>query len=200
MIKNIIFDMGNVILDYNPEQITRCFTDNDEDVKIFTTELFSNKEWVMLDQGLIDECQAFKGICERIPERLYPLCAEILMTWYKYFRAIDAMIPVVRELKERGYQLYMLTNAHLSFWKYHPNSPAFGLMDGFVVSSEEKILKPDERIYRILLERFGLKAEECFFTDDAPANIEGAAKVGIRGHIFDGDPQKLLDAIRNADK
>ncbi len=187
--------MGNVILDYKPEKMTRCYTDDEEAVKILTHELFSNKEWILLDEGLIDESQAYKGICKRIPERLYPLCAEILMTWHEHFLPIESTYPVVKELKDRGYKLYTLTNAAERFRVYYLNNPAFELMDGFVVSAEEKLLKPDRRIYQVLLDRYNLKAEECFFIDDSAANIEGAAKLGIRGLVFDGDPTKILDAV-----
>lgn len=95
-------------------------------------------------------------------------------------------VDMLRELKANGYKIYGLTN-----WSAETIGIAFERFDffkefdGIVVSGDEKLLKPDERIYKVLLERYKLKAEECVFMDDNPTNVEAAIRLGIQGIVFD---------------
>ena len=196
MLKNIVFDMGNVILDFDPRKMSSFFTNDEKAIDILCAELFSNKEWLALDKGVTDEETALKGICERVPEEYHGLCRDVLYNWYKYFLPIEGSYEVVKELKSRGVGAYMLTNAALSIHEYRKNSPAFDLMDDILISAEEKMLKPDKNIYLRLLEKFGLKAEECLFIDDSEANIRAAEELGFYGLVFDKrDPQSMIRRV-----
>ena len=103
---------------------------------------------------------------------------------------IPGMEELVRDYKRRGYGIWGLTNwSKETFPLVRDLYPVFGLMDGIVISAEERTVKPGPDIYRILLERYGLQASECVFIDDRPANTAGAEAVGIRGIVFQGAAQ-----------
>ena len=108
------------------------------------------------------------------------------------------MAEVVQSLHERGYKLYILSNAAPSFRAYQYKLPHPELFSGMLVSAEEKLLKPDATIYHRLCDKFGLKAEECVFIDDLPVNVEGAERVGMHGYCYaDGDVERLKAFLKN---
>ena len=108
--------------------------------------------------------------------------------------AIPGMYALVSELKETGHAVYGLSNWNDKKFRTYVQSsyPVFNLLDGMVISGEEKVAKPDERIYQILLDRYGLKAEECLFVDDNPDNIAVASKLGFKTILFES-----ADALRH---
>lgn len=197
MIKNVIFDMGNVLLRYDPEYMLSFFDADDDDKKLLRREIFGNEEWLLLDEGKITQPQAYKGICKRLPERLYPLCADILMNWYRFFFPIDEMFTLAQKLKASGKKLYVLSNAHETFWDYFPKAPIFGIIDGIVLSSDVKLLKPDREIFITLQKQFDLKADECFFIDDTAENVDAAIRLGMKGYVYSGDTDALEKALES---
>ena len=112
--------------------------------------------------------------------------------WYLYMPLMKGVPELIRELKDKGYHLYILSNASEFFAK---KSDYFGVnqeFDGIVFSALVKMVKPNPEIYQYLLDTYDLNPEECLFLDDRPANIEGAKKLGIHGMVFTGD----VDAVR----
>ena len=105
---------------------------------------------------------------------------------------------LIRELKEKGYGIYLLSNASLRQHDYWPRVEASRYFDGTLISADVKLVKPQPEIYRLLLEQFRLKGEECFFVDDLPGNIEGAFYVGIPGAVFHNDITRLRQDLRSA--
>ena len=194
MIRNIVFDMGKVLLDYEPLAVCYAYTDREEDVEQIGRELFFAEELVLLDQGLITDEKALDRVKKRLPEeRLQKLAEESLAHWHEYnLRPMAGMEELVRTLKEAGYGIYLCSNASLRLRSYETEIPGHQYFDGTVVSAEEKLLKPDPAIYHRLFEKYHLKPEECFFIDDRAENIEGARSCGMDGYCFcDGDVEKL---------
>lgn len=110
---------------------------------------------------------------------------------------IPGMRALVQDLKARGYGVYGLTNwSRETFPLVRDRYPVFGLLDGYVVSGEEMTMKPDPALYRILLDRFGLKGEECLFIDDNPRNAAGGESLGIRGIVFHDAEQLRTELSR----
>lgn len=195
MIRNIVFDMGMVLLDYNPMTTCRRLTQTEEDAQAILEALFRAPEWEeKLDAGLIEEAEMLKIAQSHLPtENLRRSCAEVLASFHT-----DALTPkpgmdqVVLWVKEHGFGLYLLSNAGVQFYRYQHLIPHLELFDGLLVSCEEKILKPTPAIYHRLCEKFDLRAEECLFVDDRSLNTEGAEAVGMRGYCFvDGDVDAL---------
>ena len=124
------------------------------------------------------------SISKAIPEHLKEAAGHLLFHWHDPLIPVEGIDELVFALKERGYRIYLLSNAPASQKLYWSKIRCSTCFDGVVVSAFEKCVKPDPEIYQILLNRYGLKAEESFFTDDVPANIETAEKLGIKAHLF----------------
>lgn len=192
MIRNIVFDMGQVLIHWSPDMFLDRHPLTGEDRALLKRELFTSIEWVQLDHGTITENQALEQICARIPQRLQGTADSLIRRWWEGpFHPMEGMEELIRELKGNGYGIYVLSNAGLSLRTYYPRLPAADCFDGILVSAEEKLLKPQAEIFRTLLSRYDLEAGESVFIDDLPANCEGAVNVGMRGCIFRGDVKLL---------
>lgn len=220
MIKNIIFDFGAVLVDWDRHYLYDEYFKTQEARELFERNTgrkgltyLEMSQWFLdnictipwnaqmdggkpLEQGTNELVAQFPG-WEK-PIRMF------FGEWIKMFHgAIDGMYEVVKDLKQRGYHLYGLSNwAAATFDKYvGPNFPVFRLLEGMVVSGHEFCIKPDEKIYRLLLDRYGLKPEESVFVDDSVPNLEGAARLGIHTCHFTGVASFLsdLDKIINND-
>ena len=107
------------------------------------------------------------------------------------------MYGFVKELKENGYGVYLLSNVGKEFHRVKKNIPVLELFDGFVASSDYQVIKPEKEIYNILYEKFSLKAEECYFIDDVQKNIDGARETGMDGHCYShGELEILKEDLR----
>ena len=197
MIKNIIFDFGAVLVDWNPRYLFVPYFGDADKAEWFLTEICPY-EWNA-------QCDAGRPIKDITEERVAEFPAwekDIRMYFDRWVDMMGGQIPgmeaLVHEYKQRGYGVWGLTNwSAETFPLVRDDYPVFKLLDGYVVSGEEKLLKPDARLYRVLLDRYGLKAEECVFIDDNPNNTAGAEAVGIKGIVFQGVEQlrKQLDAL-----
>lgn len=194
MIKNIVFDMGRVLLDYDPVKVCRQYTDRSEDVELIGRELFFAKEWILLDRGTITEEEALMRVQKRLPdERLREMARLCLAHWHEYnISPKPGMEELVKELKTAGLSIYLCSNASLRLRVYENRIPGIAYFDGTLVSAEEKLLKPEPELFERLFEKFSILPEESFFIDDLPDNIEGARACGMEGYCFaDGDVAKL---------
>jgi len=199
MIKNIIFDMGQVLIHWRPFMFVEHFGLTEEEKGLLTKEVFTNMEWPQLDRGTIADEEAVRSINKRLPERLHPVVEEIITGWWKRpLVPMEGMEDVIRELKEKGYGIYLLSNAAICLRKYFHRIPGSQYFDGHIVSSEHKLLKPQHEIYETLFARYGLVPEECFFIDDSPYNIEGAYMCGMPGTVFHGNVEELRNNLKNA--
>jgi len=193
MIKNIIFDMGNVLLRYDPGVCLNHFIKQEEDRALVRRELFEGPEWVQGDLGHITDEERFDGVSLRVPERLHGELRQCTEQWHMCMQPVAGAKEFCRQAKEKGYRLYVLSNASSSFYQYFQRFAPLDYFDGIVVSCDIHMIKPDIRIYQYLLDKYQLLPEECFFIDDMARNVSGAEKAGIRGAVFDGD----FEEIRN---
>ena len=198
MIQNILFDMGNVLIYFDRNLFMDRLGLSKEDQALLNRELFVSLEWVRMDRGSLVEEQAVELICQRLPERLHEAAEQLVCHWDEPLIPVPGMYELIEELKAAGYGIYLLSNASLRQHAYWPRIEASKFFDGTLISADEGLMKPQPEIYRLILERFGLKAEESFFIDDLPANIEGAFYCGMPGAVFHNDVAKLRQDLRNA--
>lgn len=192
MIKNVIFDFGDVIAHFCPRDMIASVAEKEEDQKVLETVLFKSGNWDKLDAGELDYSTFRQKSKELLPEGLHDMADKLFEEWYLYMPLMEGVPELIRELKDKGYHLYILSNASEFFAK---KSDYFGVnqeFDGIVFSALVKMVKPNPEIYQYLLDTYDLNPEECLFLDDRPANIEGAKKLGIHGMVFTGD----VDAVR----
>jgi putative hydrolase of the HAD superfamily len=192
MIRNIVFDMGQVMIRFDPEMfMDRAGIYDPDDRKLIRNELFRSVEWAQMDEGTLTEETAEPTILNRIPERLKETVRELLYNWAFPREQIPGMEDLVRRLKETGYGIWLLSNASAMQPKYWQKVPVSRYFDGTMISCDVKVVKPSREIYRLFTEKFILKAEECLFIDDAPANVAGAIACGWQGIVFHGDADEL---------
>ena len=182
MIKNIIFDLGNVIINYNQKKIINNFTEKEE-VKYIYDEIFHAPEWTLMDLGDITNDEAIEIINKRNEFKYEKLTQEFLHEWHKKQPINRDIVEIAKILKNNGYNLFVLSNMANQTYEYFKNDEFFSLCTGIVISAHEHVKKPDEKVYRLLLNRYNLNAEECLFIDDDDSgkNYETANKIGIKG-------------------
>lgn len=196
MIRTIVFDMGGVLIRWNPGEY---FPLTEEEKKVLIPELFQGEEWVEVDHGMLTPEEAVERVCARVPERFHASVRHYVLSWYDhYLIPMPGMAELVRELKANGYRILLLSNAGLSLRTYFPRIPGSEVFDGLMVSAEERLLKPQREIYERLYERFALDPAECVFIDDNPANVAGSQDAGMAGIVFRGDVPELRRKLREA--
>lgn len=183
MIKNIIFDLGNVIINYNQKKIINNFTQNEEEEKYIFDEIFNAPEWALMDLGDITNNEAIEIINKRNNFKYEVLTQNFLNEWYKQQPVNRDIVEIAKKLKNKGYNLFVLSNMANQTYEYFKNDEFFLLCTGIVISAQEHVKKPEEKIYRLLLDRYGLNADECLFIDDDDSgkNYETANRIGIKG-------------------
>jgi haloacid dehalogenase superfamily, subfamily IA, variant 3 with third motif having DD or ED len=199
MIKNIVFDMGQVLIRFDREVfLDHAGVTDPEDRKLLLREVFLSLEWARMDRGSLTDAEAAEIICRRVPERLHDAVWKLVTFWDRPILEVEGMCELVAELKAAGYGIYLLSNASLRQHEYWPRIPASRYFDGTLVSADVKLVKPQPEIYLLLCMKFHLRPEECFFIDDALLNAEAAYLCGMRSAVFHGDAgemrQKLIAA------
>jgi 2-haloacid dehalogenase len=195
MHSTVVFDLGNVLVRWNPRLLyEQLIPDADELERFFDTVI--THDWIR-DQ---DAGRTFADGIALLTARFPHYEAEIRAFWQRWGEMvpgpIEETVEILAELRERQTPLYALTNwSHETFPIARPRFPFFEWFEGIVVSGEVQLVKPDARIYRHLLDAHGLKAEDCVFIDDSPANVAGARNVGITGLHFQSPKRLRQDLI-----
>lgn len=199
MIKNIVFDMGKVLLDYDSERVCRHFIKDEAERKKVETAVFISPEWILMDMGVLSDEDGLARMVKRLDTDHEKEMARICLEhWHEYCMwEKDGMADLVKELKADGYGIYLCSNASARLLScYRDVIPGIEYFDGVLFSAEVKCMKPQKEMYVHLFERFDLKPEECFFIDDLQMNIDGARDCGMDGYCFaDGDVEKLREVL-----
>ena len=190
--KNIVFDLGGVLFARDKHKCSPEFIDFFRFIRTDPMPDF----WVEYDRGTLTFVQVVDAL-----SALHGCTPEVARAYLR--EAIDRQEPVraterlVGELKRAGYRLYVLSNMSREFIDFLRRADVYALFDGEVVSCEEGTVKPEPRIYRILLDRYGLDPAQTLFIDDRAANIAAAREAGIDGFRFDPhDPEASCEALR----
>ena len=184
MIKNIVFDLGRVLVEFDPLAYIKTFGFSEEVNERLYSAVFGY-DWYLHDRG---DYRTIEDLCEALVTKHPSLETEIRAVlkgdWVKIHYLKTDTEAYLRELKARGYNIYILSNLSLESHAYIKNYDFFSLIDGGVFSYQERANKPEEKIYRALTERYRLLPEETVFLDDNPDNIAAANALGIHGVLF----------------
>ena len=182
MIKNIVFDMGNVLICYDPEKTLRKYTDNEVDIKQILDKFYKSELYRDTDRGLKTHAEVIDIISPEISDSAVKLLRKLYVEenfGRTNMPAAQGMYELISELNSNGYGTYLLSNAGYDFYDYSKCIPAISILKGGVVSCDIHILKPERGIYLSLLRKYSLKADECLFIDDLEENAEGARRCGM---------------------
>lgn len=190
----IVFDVGNVLIGWDPRTLYRKIFDDPERVEWFLAEVCHHDWNLEQDRGRL--------FAEAVAERtaLFPHLAEEIRAYDERWAetvtgAIEGSVRILQAVRAAGIPHYAITN--FSAEKFAVAQEMFPFLrgfDGIVVSADEKLVKPDPAIYRVLLDRYRLAAGDCVFIDDSPANVEAARSVGMAAHHFTG-PERLAEDL-----
>ena len=201
MIKNIVFDLGNVLLSFRP---SKFFDDKNYPESVISKiipDIFGSKEWLMLDNGDISTSEAIEAISLK-SSLLKEEIVHIFNLRTEMMFPLDQNVRLLPELKKQGFSLYYLSNFPIDiFEEIKTGYYFFGYFDGGVISSEVKYSKPDKRIFEILLQKYHLTAEESLFIDDIEINVRTAESLGMKGFVTYGSEEISKDlsaALKNS--
>ena len=184
MIKNIVFDLGRVMVEFDPVAYLRTFGYPEETVQKLH-EIVFGRDWYLHDRGdyrTIENLRA--ALVKKNPAYQAELTAVLRGDWVKIHYLKTDTADYMAELKRRGYGIYILSNLSVESYEFIKQYDFFRLIDGGVFSYQENSCKPEEKIYRALLDRYSLTPEETVFLDDNPDNVAQAKRLGIHGILF----------------
>ncbi len=197
MIRNILFDMGNVIVHYDPPFFSRCFCSSPEDAQELTENIFYTPEWERLDEDTIT-LQEFDAVNRtRIRPALHKAAHDVLYHWYENLPVYTGMEELIAKLKSCGLRLFVCSNAGVQFHTYAPHIPAFRYMEALVISADLHCCKPKPGIFRHILDTYRLAPSQCLFIDDVERNVRGAEALGIHGYRYDGNLARLRGYLKD---
>ncbi len=189
MIRNVIFDIGNVLTDFRWKEFLEDKGFSGEVLDRIAKASVLSPVWLELDRGVWTFEQVMAGFVKNAPELEKEFHAAFDdMTDIVTIR--DYAVDWVRNLKKQGRSVYFLSNFSEKIERECEKALIFREeMDGGILSWMDKVIKPDPAIYQLLLRRYGLAPEECLFIDDSPANVQAGEALGIRGIVFESKEQ-----------
>lgn len=185
MVKNYIFDLGNVVLILEWDKVLDKYNITNEEKALLRKNIFESKEWNLLDEGTILKSDALRIMKNNLPQNLHNYCEDIMETWKEGLTINNEMLDLIEHIKSNGYNTYVLSNAPIEIDEFLEKNNLKKYFNGIILSAFEKIVKPNREIYELILDRFNLKAEQSLFIDDKLENVEAAKTLGIDAFQFD---------------
>ncbi|MBR4573348.1 MAG: HAD family phosphatase [Lachnospiraceae bacterium] len=194
MIKNLIFDVGGVLIGYRwKEMLTADFGMSDDEAEKMAHMIFEDPIWREFDRGCVDIDSLVEYYVSRHPD----MENDLRRFFYgndKMATEREAVWERIRQLKEKGYNIYILSNYSEYLFKKHTDPMPFRKMiDGGIVSYQAGTIKPEAEIYKHLLDKYDLDPKECMFFDDIKANVDAAGALGIDAVLVTSEESLLED-------
>ena len=198
MIKNVIFDIGKVLIGFDWDAYIKSLFDEETAEKV-SCAMFKSRHWPELDRAVLTE--------EEILNLFYSTSPDVRAEIDEAFDRIGECVAkrnwpqgLIKSLKDRGYRVYFLSNMSEHVMSSNPGAFDFtDLMDGGIYSCHVHLIKPNTEIYKALLEKYSLKPSECIFIDDHEENVEVAVNLGMKGIIFNSHEQMKEDLQQTLD-
>ena len=195
--KNIVFDMGNVLTKYKLSDYIGTYTEDEAQAALLKNQVCASVEWICMDRGTMTDEEAVRSICKRIPQSEWELVERFVREFRMKQEPNPPMEALLGELKEQGYHLFLMSTSH-RFRAFSKNIPSVGYMDGIWISCECGYLKPEREAYVDFFRKMKIEPQESYFVDDSPANIEAGIRLGMRGCVYHQDMPELRRNLREA--
>ena len=191
MIRTIIFDIGNVLTVFGWKNFLKSFGFDAKTEERVGKATMDNPFWNEMDRGKLSEEEMLEGFIQNDPS-VEKEIRQIYENLHGILTKANYAIPWIKELKAKGYQVLVLSNFSEKVARENADALDFlEYVDGGILSYKDGVIKPDPAIYRLLLDRYGLKPEECVFLDDVPKNVDAAAAFGIATILFRNQEQAM---------
>ncbi len=179
---NIIFDLGNVLIEWNKEKILSKICKNDLEYNLFNKFVFQSNLWIDLDNGKISLEFLENQLIDEMGHQYQDQIHELVWNWFNYVDLYDEVYELIKQLKKKNFQIYVLSNTSSIFHILLDSvlSKVSSVLDGYVISCEVKMMKPQKEIYLSLVNKYQLDIKDCIFLDDLEENVEAARTLGIK--------------------
>ena len=187
MIKNVIFDLGNVLIDFKPIKYIKSLGYDEEKALEIFNKTIKDSIWADMDRGIYRDKESYVSAFKtKYPEIKNDIDKFLGGPWMEnVIFPLKDNLKMIDLVKEKGLKYYILSNYPKDAFEYTYNMcPFIQNADGMVISYDVLMIKPNKNIYLKLLDKYGLKANECLFMDDLDINVEGAKSVGINAFVF----------------
>jgi len=192
MIKNVVFDFGQVMVHFDPAYMVSLYVTDKEDARLLEAVVFDRLYWDKLDAGAISDREVIEKSKARLPEYLHRYVDDIYYSWIYNIPEIEGMRELVRYVKRSyGAHVFLLSNISEYFVDHADEIPVLEEFEKCIFSAACKKVKPSRDIFEHLCRECGIAPDETLFVDDNEKNIKGAEAFGIKGYLFDGDCEKL---------
>lgn len=179
---NIIFDLGNVLIEWNKEKILSKICKNDLEYNLFNKFVFQSNLWIDLDNGKISLEFLENQLIDEMGHQYQDQIHELVWNWFNYVDLYDEVYELIKQLKKKNFQIYVLSNTSSIFHILLDSvlSKVSSVLDGYVISCEVKMMKPQKEIYLSLVNKYQLDIKDYIFLDDLEENVEAARTLGIK--------------------
>lgn len=179
---NIIFDLGNVLIEWNKEKILSKICKNDLEYNLFNQFVFQSNLWIDLDNGKISLEFLENQLIDEMGHQYQDQIHELVWNWFNYVDLYDEVYELIKQLKKKNFQIYVLSNTSSIFHILLDSvlSKVSSVLDGYVISCEVKMMKPQKEIYLSLVNKYQLDIKDCIFLDDLEENVEAARTLCIK--------------------
>ncbi len=192
MIKNVVFDCGQVLVHFDPKYMVERYVTDPADSALLQEVVFDRAYWNPLDKGTITDEEVKAAVCGRIPERLHEVARAVYDNWIYNIPEVEGMRELIREIKARfGVKTCLLSDISKYFSRHREEIPILAELDVLVMSADYGLVKPHRETFENLFAVCDIRPEESVFVDDRESNIAGAAACGMQGYCFDGNVEKL---------
>ena len=196
MIKNIVFDYGNVMIRFEPSYMVGRYVSDKDDAELLARVVFDRLYWDALDDGSITDEEIIEAVKQRIPERLWAVAEKIYYNWIYNLPEVDGMNALVDHVKNvLGARVFLLSNISVYFAEHAHERHELAPFEKCIFSAAVGHVKPNADMFEYLCRECGIEPSETLFVDDSEKNIRGAEAFGIKGYLFDGDSAKLRGYI-----
>lgn len=202
MIKNIIFDIGNVILNFDYLKVIANYTDNIKEQRFILDNIINSPEWLgysLIDTGFITKEEAIQIVQDRTNHVNDNLIRDFWNSYNNYAFVDKKVLDLIKQLKKKDYKIYLLSNINEYTFNKVKDSNLFNIVDGYVLSYKVHQVKPYVSIYKTLINKYNLKVSECLFIDDNENNINTANMLGMSATLVKADNyEDILRVLNNS--
>ena len=194
MIKNLVFDLGNVLIEWNSEKILTSFEPEKERQQILRQAIFDSGVWHQTDKGELSLKEACDEVLAQLDDSYHPAVQNIFYNWYEVVEVYSGLQEQIGLWADQGYRIYILSTTCEIFYRIEKAGllPIFPLLSGYILSSEVGVVKPEPEIYQKLLKKYSLNPTESVFIDDIQANLDTAAELGFETILAEKESDNIL--------
>lgn len=181
---DIILDMGNVLLEWNKDKILKAVAKTQKDYLILDKAIFQSGLWERLDLGTLTREELVDKVLSLLGDIYKKKVEEVIWNWPAYIDIYTEVFPLLARLKENGHRIFVLSNTSPVFYELLKDqlAPLEKILDGFVLSYDIKVIKPDRKMFEEILHKYQLDPANCVFLDDIADNTKMAESLGIRAY------------------